>query len=113
MPEKKEIVDFTFTIKPIYQQDSHPIWINYANFFRIADNFILDVGYPDLQKVAELKTKYPDGNIPEGEMQIEMKILSRFALSTTTFLELRHNIEEFYQRAVALGAIPKQEEQSH
>lgn len=111
MPEKKETVNFT--IKPIYQQGSHPVWINYAAFFRVYDDFILDVGHVDLQQLQELKAKYPDGNIPEGERQIEMKILSRFALSTSTFLALRQSIEEFYKRAVELGAIPKQEEQSH
>jgi hypothetical protein len=110
MPGKGMI---SLVVRPVYPENLQPLWVNFSGVIRLTDNFILDFGYTDLQKALKLREKFPDGNIPQEERQMEAKITSRVAMSVDTFLRLKESIEDVYKSAVEAGIITVERGEGH
>ena len=100
--EKKPV---NLKVERVFSADIKPIWGNYFRFTRLEDNFVLEVGYIDPQQVVDLQEKYPDGNIPEGENKIQVNIILTIGMSRDSFLKLKDNVKEIYDKSVEVGAI--------
>lgn len=109
----KQTKSVTLQVERKYLQDVKPIWGNYFHFTRLEDNFVLEVGYIDPQQVVDLQEKYPDGNIPEGDNKIQASIMLTIGMSRDSFLKLKENVKEIYDKSVKAGAIFIKEESNN
>ncbi|MFQ5862706.1 MAG: hypothetical protein ACE5IC_06245 [Candidatus Brocadiales bacterium] len=83
----------------------------YGNFTRLsrADlDVLIDIGVYDVHEVAESSRELKKGEIKELP-QFKAKIVQRIALSASTFLKFRKQVEEIYEAYAKTGLVEKLE----
>ena len=103
MAEKKETKTVTLDYKYAPDMAKDIQFVNVFRFSHIGSDVYLDIGvYDHLKMVAELNK--PNDAKPE---KIETTVVKKYAISVTTFLNLRATLEEHYKKMKKGGVFDK------
>ena len=107
MSEKKnpEEVSLRPTYKLVDQEP--PRVCHVVNFHRVGTDVLMTVGRLDIAELAaKIENLHARAAVPAGEMEVEVEVFARFAMSPDAFTRLASNAQQIFNAMVKTGQIP-------